>query len=51
MGALAELRGRLLVALTDEQPSTGSTVAIGGAADLVALRSVGRTVENDPEPT
>ena len=42
MGALAELRGRLLVALTDEQPSTDSTAAIGGAADVGSLAAGGQ---------
>jgi hypothetical protein len=39
----------LQLALTDEQPSTGSTAAIAGVADvLVTLRLAGRTGENDP---
>jgi hypothetical protein len=36
-------------ALTDQEPSTDSTAAIGGAADMNGLRPAGKTVENDPK--
>lgn len=37
------------LALTDEQPSTDSTAAIGGAADIGGLAVAAQDSRNDPK--